>query len=174
MDFWDSHSVTQSFKQQCQHLFGDFFCNLENSAPWFLSVGKPVNGVQGTCLTYHLGFDHEKGISFLCSMGLIREVRSRLPNAIVVVTAAWDRFIEKELLGDIMETITKKSVSRIAYYFIHYGKKSLLSHRPIDQFEGKILKPTKGISNLLKHQQRFHKKLSHLDNKSSFNNHACH
>ena len=35
-----------------------------------------------------------------------------------------------------METITKTSVSRIAYYFVHYGKKSLLIYHPIDQFKG--------------------------------------
>jgi hypothetical protein len=43
--------------------------NLENSVPWFVSVGNPVNS---TGLASLLGYDHEKGISFLCSMGLIR------------------------------------------------------------------------------------------------------
>jgi hypothetical protein len=37
-----------------------------------------------------------------------------LPNAIAVVTAVWDRFIEEELFGGIMETI-KKTFSCIAY-----------------------------------------------------------
>jgi hypothetical protein len=63
----------------------------------------------------------------------------------VVAAAAWDRFIEEELLGDIMKTITKTSVSCIAYYFAHDSKQSLLSHCPIDQFDGNILKLTKGI-----------------------------
>jgi hypothetical protein len=34
-----------------------------------------------------------------------------LPTAISVVKAEWDKFMEEEELGDIMETITKTSVS---------------------------------------------------------------
>jgi hypothetical protein len=79
-----------------------------------------------------------------------------------VVTAAWDRFLEEELVGGIMQTITKPSVSCIACYFVCYGKLSLLSHHPINQFNGNILKPTKGISNLIQHQHRFHKKMLQL------------
>jgi len=79
-----------------------------------------------------------------------------------LVTKAWDRFIDEELLGDMMETITKTSTFHIAYFFVHYGKKSLLSHHPIGQCNGNIAKPTKGMSNYHHQQCRFHKKLSQL------------
>jgi hypothetical protein len=56
--------------------------------------------------------------------------------------AAWDKFVEEELLGDVMETITKTAVSHTTvYYFVNYGKKSLLKHCPIDQFNRTISKP---------------------------------
>jgi hypothetical protein len=126
--------------------------------------------LQGTCLTSLLGFEHEGGVDFLCSIGLIRRGHSKSPNAVVVLTAAWDKFIEEEMLGDIMETITKTSVSRTKYYFINYGKKTLLKHHPIDQFNGKIPKPSKGIFHLHPRQRKFHKKLSQLLTTSSICN----
>jgi hypothetical protein len=74
------------------------------------------------------------------------------------------------MLGDIMDTITKTSVSRTKYYFINYGKKTLLKHHPIDQFNGKIPKPSKGIFHLHPRQRKFHKKLSQLVTTSSICN----
>jgi hypothetical protein len=124
MDSWDSPpTITYSFQQQCRQLLGSFFRSLERSIPWFISIGNPVNGVGNTCLTHLLGFHHEVGVDFLCSIGLLRHGHSRSPNAITVVTSSWDTFIEEEKLGDIMETITKSTVSRKKCYFINYGKK---------------------------------------------------
>ncbi len=117
--------------------------------------------MQGTCLTSLLGFEHEGGVDFLCSIGLLRRGHSKSPNAVVVLTAAWDKFIEEELLGDVMDTITKTSVPRTKYYFVNYGKKSLLKH-PVDQFNGSIPKPSKEIFRLQPQQCKFHKKLSQL------------
>jgi hypothetical protein len=88
MDSWDSPSISQSFRQQCRNLLGNFFRDLASSSPWFISVGHPVNGLQGTCLTSLLGFEHEGGVDFLCSIGLIRQGHSKLPNAVGVLTAA--------------------------------------------------------------------------------------
>lgn len=122
MDFWGT-KVSQSFRQQCQHLLGIFFRDLEKSGPWFVSVGNPVDGVPSSCLTFLLGFHHEEGINFLCSLGLLKRGHSRSPDAISVVQKAWDRFVDEELLGDIMEYITKTTVGDTLHYFIHYGKK---------------------------------------------------
>jgi hypothetical protein len=160
MESWDSLPISQSFRQQCHQLLSIFFRELQCSSPWFISIAKPVNGVQGTCLTSLLGLDYEDGVHFLCSIGLLRQGHSRSPNAITIVMAAWDKFIEEELLGDVMETIIKTAVSHTVYYFINYGKKSLLKHHPIDQFNGTISKPSRQISNVHNRQHRFHKKLS--------------
>jgi hypothetical protein len=81
MDLWET-PVSLCFKQQCQHLLGDFFRSLENAAPWFVSLGKPVNEEEGTCLYSLLGFEYEKGISFVYSIGLIKKGHSRNPEAI--------------------------------------------------------------------------------------------
>jgi len=160
MDLWET-PVSLSFKQQCQHLLGDFFRELENAAPWFVSLGKPVNGEEDTCLYSLLGFDHEKGISFLSSLGLVKRGHSRNPQAISVVAGAWDKFLDEELLRGMMETITKTTVGNSLYYFIHYGKKSLLTHIPGEQFNGRVSRSQKGL--YLKHRQRkFQKKLSEL------------
>jgi hypothetical protein len=72
--------------------------------------------------------------------------------------AAWDKFIKEELLGDVMETITKTAVSHTVYYFVNYGKKSLLKHLLVDQVNGNIPKQLKEISSLHHPQCRFHKK----------------
>ena len=124
MDSWETPpTLTYSFQQQCRRLLGSFFRSLESSVPWFISIGHPVNGIENTCLTHLLGFRHEVGVDFLSSIGLLRRGHSRSPSAITVVNSAWDKFIEEEQLGDIMETITKSTVSCTKYYFINYGKK---------------------------------------------------
>jgi hypothetical protein len=108
-----------------------------------------------------LGFDREKGISFLSSHGLVKRGHSRNPQAISVVAGAWDKFLNEELLRGMMETITKTTVGNSLYYFIHYGKKALLTHIPGDQFNGQVSRSQKGL--YLKHRQRkFQKKLSEL------------
>jgi hypothetical protein len=78
--------------------------------------------------------------------------------------------MKEELLGDVMKTITKTSVSHTKYYFINYGKKPLLKHRPIGQFNGNIPKPSKGIFHLHPRQSKFHKTLSQLVTNSSICN----
>jgi hypothetical protein len=100
-----------------------FFWILENAAPWFVSLGKPVNEEEGTCLYSMLRFERKKGISFLSSIGLIEKGHSRNPEAISEVSGAWDKFLHEEVLGNMMETITKASVGATLYYFVHYGKK---------------------------------------------------
>jgi transcription antitermination factor NusG len=61
-----------------------------------------------------------------------------------------------------METINKSSISRYSYYFIHYGKRSNLSHRPFDQYNGRISKPSMDNAALRVYQHSFHKKLSNM------------
>jgi hypothetical protein len=123
MDSWDPPTITYSFQQQCHQLLGSLFHSLKSSIPWFISTGNPVNGVENTCLTHLLGFNHEVGVDFLCSIRFLRHGHSRSPRATTVVNSAWDKLIEVEQLGDIMETITKSTVSCTKYYFINYGKK---------------------------------------------------
>jgi len=114
MDLWET-PVSLCFKQQYQYLLGDFFQSLENAAPWFVSLGKPVNEEEGTCLYSLLGFEREKGISFLSSIGLIKKGHSRNPEAISVVSGARDEFLHEEVLGKMMETITKTSAGATLY-----------------------------------------------------------
>jgi hypothetical protein len=87
---------------------GSFFHSLKRSIPWFISIGNPVNGVENACLMQLLGFNHEVGVDFLCSIGLLRHGHSQSTSSITVVNSSWDKFIEEEQLGDIMETITKR------------------------------------------------------------------
>jgi hypothetical protein len=165
MDLWDT-PVSLCFKQQCRHLLGDFFRSLENAAPWFVSLGKSVKEEEGTFLYSLLGFEREKGISFLSSIGLIKKGHSRNPEAISVVSGAWDKFLHEEVLGNIMETITKTSVGATLYYFVHYGKKSALMHIPGDRSNGKVLKSLKGLY-LEDRQWKFQRKLSELVTKTT-------
>ena len=112
MDSWDSVPITFSFRQQCRQLLGTFFRSLQYSTPWWVSIAKPVNGIEQTYLPYLLGFEQDGGIDFLCMTGLIKRGHSRNQLAAVVVTAEWDKFIDEQNLGDIMETINKTSISR--------------------------------------------------------------
>lgn len=70
-------------------------------------IEVPINGVHKNCLAAFLGFEYQLVIDFLRSLGLLKQGHSQLPSAITVVKAEWDKFIEEEELGDIMETITK-------------------------------------------------------------------
>jgi hypothetical protein len=160
MDSWDSVPITFSFRQQCRQLLGTFFRSLQHSKPWWVSIAKPINGIEQTCLPYLLGFEQDAGIDFLCMTGSIKHGHSRNQLAAVVVTAERDKFVDEQNLGDLMETINKTSISRTSYYFFRYGKKSKLSHCPIEQFNGRISKPSVDIAALGIHQHSFHKKLS--------------
>lgn len=159
-DPWDSVPVTNTFRQQCRHLLGSFFRSLEHSGPWWVSIANPVNGIEQSSLSYLLGFEYNIGVDFLCMIGLAKRGHSRNPLSATVVTTEWEKFIEEEQLSNIMENVNKTKVARTAYYFINYGKKENLFHRPIDQFNGVISKPRKGTSNLKVYQRSFHKKLS--------------
>jgi hypothetical protein len=94
--------------------------------------------------------------------GLIKRGHSQNQLATTVVTTEWDKFIDEQNLGDIMETINKSSISHNSYYFIHYGKRSNLSHHPIDQYNGRISKPSMDSAALRVYHYSFHKKLSNM------------
>jgi len=70
-------------------------------------------------------------------------------------------FIIQERLQDIMEMVNRSIVSRSKYFFIHYGKKEKLSHRPIDQFNGNRLRMKKNIF-ITARQKKFHQKVSNM------------
>jgi hypothetical protein len=63
----------------------------------------------------------------------------------VVIPSEWDKFIIEESLFETVETLNQTALSGKRYYFVHIGKKENLQQRPIDQFNGKKLKPTKKI-----------------------------
>ena len=102
------------------------------------------------------------GLEFLYSMGLVKAGNSQNPHASVVVQLEWDKFIQEEKLANIMEAVNRTSVSRTRYYFVNYGQKDRLFHRPIDQFNGRMSKPLKGAANLATRQRKFHKQLSNM------------
>ena len=91
-------------------------------------------------MSYYLGFEHNIGIQFLCSTGLLKIGNSRNSNSVSVVKAEWDKFIVEEQLSDFTETVNITSVSNKRYYFVNFGRKGKMEHRPIEQFNGKKTK----------------------------------
>ena len=157
MDSWDSPCDSRSFRQRCRHALGNFFHSFQKDQPRWISISKPVAGDEKNWINYLLGFDQKTAVQFLISTGLIKEGHSRNPSAIVVVTAEWDKFILEEGLEDLMESVNKTKL----HYFINIGAKSMLRHRPIDQFSEKFeLKEFAGY--LSARQRRLHKELSEV------------
>jgi len=157
MDSWDSPCDSRSFRQRCRHALGNFFHSFQKDQPRWISISKPVAGDEKNWINYLLGFDQKTAVQFLLSTGLIKEGHSRNPSAIVVVTAEWDKFILEEGLEDLMESVNKTKL----HYFINIGAKSMLRHRPIDQFSEKFeLKEFAGY--LSARQRRLHKELSEV------------
>jgi len=134
LDPWDSIPVTFSFRQQCRQLLGNFFHFVENIDPWWVSIANAVDGIEETCLSHLLGFEYNVGIDLLCAIGLAKCAHSQNPLSTVVVVAEWEKFIEEEEFGDIMENINNTKVKKKGYYFLNYVKKQNLCHHPIDQF----------------------------------------
>ncbi len=67
----------------------------------------------------------------------------------------------QEKLEGIMETVNRTSIFCSKYFFINYGKKENVWHRPINQFNGKKSRPSKNI-NIGRRQHKFHKKVSDM------------
>ncbi len=120
-------------------------------------MNEPVQDDIKTCLTYYLGFEHTIGIQFLCSAGLLKVGNSRNSHSTVVVKAEWDKFIEEEQLSDFTESLNITSVSNKRFYFVNFGRKGKMEHRPIDQFNGK--KRQVKVAGLAEHQSKLHKRL---------------
>ncbi len=102
---WDSAPVSHSLRQRCRQALGSFFCAFQKDDPWWVSLLHPVKNNASTCLTYVLGLKHSVGIEFLCSAGLLKVGHSRNPNATVVVTSEWEKFIVEEQLTDLVESV---------------------------------------------------------------------
>ena len=135
---WDSAPVSHSFRQHCRQALGNFFRAFLKDKPWWVSLSKPVNDDNKTCLYYLLGFDQSIGAEFMCSTGLIKVGHSRNPNATIIIKSEWDKFILEEKLHDVMEAVNQTSISGQRHFFINIGDKKMLNHRPIDQFNGKV------------------------------------
>ena len=113
-------------------------------------------------MTYLLGFDHQVGLEFLLVTGLIKKGSIRNPLGYSVLPNEWENFVIEENLKEVMETtVTVTSVDRSRYYFIHYGNKDNLQHRPIDQFNGNVLQPI-SFGFLAARQQKLHKQVSNV------------
>jgi hypothetical protein len=125
----NSHIQRQHFRQ----LLGNFFRSLLDEDPWWVSLNEPVGNDATTCLTHYLGFEHPIGVQFLCSTGLLKVGNSRNPNATVVVKAEWDKFIDEQGFSGLLEPINQTSISNKRHYFVHFGRRGKLAHRPIDQ-----------------------------------------
>jgi hypothetical protein len=82
-------------------------------------------------------------------------------NSFSVLHEELELFINQERLQDIMEMVNRSSVSRSKYFFILYGKKEKLSHRPIDQFNGNRLRLKKNLF-ITAWQKKFHQKVSDM------------
>ncbi len=92
-------------------------------------------------------------MDFLCSIGLLKHDHSRSPNAVTVVSTAWDQFINN---GD-----HHKTFCILNGLLLHqYGEKSLLHHQHIDQFNGKITILSKAVISLNGVQKKNHKKIT--------------
>ena len=149
---------TYSFRQQNRQILGSFLRSLEHLDPWWVSIISPVNGDYSTTLTSILGYEHNVGLEFLVGTGLIKRV-SQVTPSYAVVQAEWDRFIVEEKLQEIMETVNRTSVMRSKYYFINYGKKNKLNHRPIDQFDAKHAIKARQLF-IINRQQKFYHQVS--------------
>ena len=158
MDSRETRPTISGFRQQNRQILGSFLRSLEHLDPWWISILSPVNGDSSTTLTSLLGFEHEVGLQFLAGTGLIKSSRGEHPSY-SVVQVEWERFIVEEKLQDIMESVNRTSVGRSKFYFINYGKKDRLYHRPIDQFLSK--KPLKAKQLfIIERQQKFHRQVS--------------
>jgi len=119
---------------------------------------SPVNGDHSTTLTSLLGFEHDIGLQFLVGTGLIKRLGGDKP-CYTIVQNEWEKFILKENLQDVIESVNWMSVMRSKYYFINYGRKARLHHRPIDQFSSKHPLKAKPLF-IIECQQKFHRQLS--------------
>jgi hypothetical protein len=143
MDSRDSMSYSHSLRLSSRQLLGALFRSLEAADPRRVSIIHPVQDIKETSLSYLLGFEHQVGLEFLYSTGLVKKGNRRSPLSCAVVLAEWDKFIAEENLQDVMEMVNKTTVDHKKYYFIHYGMKNKPQHRPIDQFNGTMPQPSK-------------------------------
>jgi len=129
---------------------------LEQLDPWWFSVLAPVNEDYSTTLTALLGFEHTAGLNFLVSTGLI----GSSGGDYCVVQKEWEKFIIEENLHDFMWPLNRSSVLRSKYYFLHYGRKEKLHHRPRDQWplDKSPMEPRPIL--IIDKQQKFHRQLS--------------
>ena len=118
MEARDFASKSRSLRRRCRKLLGNFFREVQNEHPWWVSLHAPVNGEMQTCLTHFLGFQHSVGVEFLCTTGLLKVGNSRNPHSTVVVPNEWEKFIIEERISEIVETINITAVAGKRYYFI--------------------------------------------------------
>jgi hypothetical protein len=78
---------------------------LQNEDPWWVSLHEPVNGKMQTCITHFLDFEHSVGIEFLCTTGLLKVGNSGNPHSTVVAQSEWNKFVVKEQLFEVVETL---------------------------------------------------------------------
>jgi len=151
-----SNDNDRSLRHLCRQLLGNFFRSLGNLEPWWVSIVHPVEGDETTTLTSLLGFEHDVGLQFLCSAGLLKPGPKKSYSVLI---EQWDLFIVQEKLQEIMETVNKSSISQ-RFFFINYGNRRALFHKPIDQFKGKA-KRTKRF-DISARQWKLHAKIGEM------------
>jgi hypothetical protein len=150
------------FRERCRALLGVFFRSLSSTKPRWVSILHPVGDGKVSCLTQLLGFEHSVGLQFLMVTGLIKKGNPKHQDAYAVLQGEWEKFAVEQNLSDIIETsATATYVNRSRHYFIHYGHKDQLYHRPIDQFNGKAPQ-TSSFNVLGTKQKKLHKEISSL------------
>ncbi len=102
---WGLGPVSHSLRQRCRQALGNFFCPFQSENPWWVSLLHPVKNDESTCLTYLLGLKNSVGKGFLGSAGLLKVGHSRNPNATVIVTSEWEKFIVDEQLTDFVKSV---------------------------------------------------------------------
>lgn len=152
-----AESYNRSLRHVARQLLGEFFRSLESLEPWWFSIVSPVNGECKTSLTNLIGFDHQVGLQFLCSAGLLKTGPKK--NSYSVQIEQWELFIVQERLTRMMETINRTSISGSKYFFINIGNKEKLEHRPLDQFNGRKPTPSK-VFDISARRRKFHQQLS--------------
>jgi hypothetical protein len=115
---WDSAPVSHSFQNKCLQALGNFFHAFLKDKPWWVSLSKPVNDEDETCVYYRLGFNQSIGAEFMCSTGLIKVGHCRNSNATIVIKSEWDKFILEENLHDAMEAVNQASISGQRHFLL--------------------------------------------------------
>lgn len=61
-------------------------------------------GIENTCLTRFLGFEHFVGVECLCTTGHLKIRNNRTPHSTMVAQSESEKIVIEEQLSEIVET----------------------------------------------------------------------